>query len=275
MKKKILNIREIQNASLEILKCIGTFCDTHDIFYVLTYGTLLGAVRHKGFIPWDDDIDIMMPRPDYDRFVNLFCRENRYSHLVLFNQGTNKKYPYGITRVCDMKYRIHTVNEKDCGMGLFVDIYPLDGLGMSYEEGLRLMEKSHAICDKILLLTRKKLYCPQLPNMEKQIEYISNKIRYMVRGKKYYFDQLNSIVMQNKYEDSLFVGCAIWTFDPIKEIYNRALFKERIKVQFEDSSFYIPKAYDDILKITYGNYMELPPLEQRVYHHGYVAYVKS
>ena len=72
---KKLNIREIQLASLEILNCIASFCEEYEIKYVLTYGTLLGAIRHQGFIPWDDDVDIMMPRPDYNKFLEIFDKK--------------------------------------------------------------------------------------------------------------------------------------------------------------------------------------------------------
>ena len=274
MKKK-LDIKEIQTASLNILKRVADFCDEHNIYYVLAYGTLIGAVRHKGFIPWDDDIDIMMPRPDYDRFINLFCKENDDLQLVLFNQDTCNAYPYGITRISDIKYEIHTVNEKDCGMGLFIDIYPLDGIGLTHEEGFQKLEESHVICDKLLLLTRKKLYCPQLPNVKKQIVYICKKIQYMLKGKKSYYRQLQDLISQANYDNSNYVGCLAWIFNPARGVYKKSLFMERIKMQFEDSSFYVPKGYDEILRTHFGDYMQLPPVEKRIYHHGYVAYIIS
>ena len=273
--KQSLGIKDIQAISLDVLKRVTDFCDSMGIKYVLTYGTLLGAIRHKGFIPWDDDIDIMMPRPDYDRFLSLFeANIDKMKDLALFNQMTNRKYPYGITRICNMNYEIATYNENDCGMGIFIDIYPVDGLGLSYEEGLIIMEESHKICDKILLLTRKKFYCPHQRNLQKQFDYIRRKISYSLRGKKYFYDKLNKLLIECNYESSLFVGCAAWTFIPDKEIYRKSHFEDRIKVPFEKYSFYVPRDYDDMLRSTYGDYMQLPPIEERMYHHGYLAYKK-
>ena len=276
MNKAPLNIQEIQSVSLEVLKNISDICENICCRYFLTYGTLIGAVRHQGFIPWDDDVDIMMPRPDYELFLNYFERQNnRIGNLQLFNQKNCKEYPYGISRVCDMDYVINTDNEKDCGMGIFVDIYPLDGLGDYYEESLNMMERSHLICDKILLLTRDKFYCPQLYNFKKQADYIWKKYKYTQKGKCYFYQELKPLIERYNYEDSKYVGCVAWTFEPTKEIYERSLIEHLVKTTFEKYQFYIPQEYDKMLRITYGDYMQLPPEEQRIYHHGYTAYKRE
>ena len=270
-----LDIKEIQSVSLGILKRVADFCDSMGIRYVLAYGTLIGAIRHKGFIPWDDDVDIMMPRPDYDRFLSLFIiNKDKLKDLEVFNRTTNRKYPFGITRVCDMNYEIITYNEINCGMGIFVDIYPMDGLGKTYDESLSKLEKSHALCDKIALLTRKKIYCPHQPNIRKQINYIRRKLLYMIKGEDYYFSLLNDNVVSCDYENSDYVGVASWVFNPTKDMYEKSIVEDRIIVEFEGMEFYAPKEYDKCLRITYGDYMKLPPVEQRIYQHGYEAYEK-
>ena len=271
--KHSLDIKEIQAVSLGILKDIAKFCDLHGIRYVLAYGTLIGAIRHKGFIPWDDDVDIMMPRPDYEKFLALFEENhNQMKNLFVFNQMTDKRYPYGISRVCNMNYKIVTDNEVDCDMGIFVDVYPMDGVGKTYDEGLASLEKCHHICDKILLLTRKKIYCPHLPNVRKQFEYIRKKLLYTIIGKKYYFSKLNAIISTFDYDKANYVGVASWVFHPQIDMYEKSIVEDRILVRFEDADFYAPREYDKFLRITYGDYMQLPPVEKRMYHHGYVAY---
>ena len=136
---KELTTREMQEVSLEILHTIASICEKQHFRYALIYGTLIGAVRHKGYIPWDDDVDIMMPRPDYDRLLH-YLKENiaDYPHLKVFNREECLEYPYMITRISDQRYRIKMENEKSFGLGVFIDIYPYDGLGDTKQEAVAL-----------------------------------------------------------------------------------------------------------------------------------------
>ena len=137
MERQPLTMRENQQAAAEVMSVIHQICKKLDLKYFLAYGTLIGAVRHQGYIPWDDDLDIMMPRQDYDKLMAYF-QENaeELAPYTLFTPDTVADYPYMIARVCDSRYEIETENEKDCGMGAFVDIYPLDGLGNDYHEAI-------------------------------------------------------------------------------------------------------------------------------------------
>ena len=133
-----LSIREIQEVSLEILNVIANICEEQDFRYVLIYGTLIGAVRHQGYIPWDDDVDIMMPRPDYDNFLKYMkLHISEYPNLRVFNRDECCHYPYMITRISDDRYTICMENEEPYGMGIFVDIYPYDGLGNTKKEAIK------------------------------------------------------------------------------------------------------------------------------------------
>ena len=137
MERRELSIKETQAISLEILHTVAEICESQNLRYVLVYGTLIGAIRHHGYIPWDDDVDIMMPRPDYDELIK-YMKEHiqEYNHLEIFNHDVCDKYPYMITRISDNRYEIEMVNEKPFGMGVFIDIYPYDGLGMTKKEAL-------------------------------------------------------------------------------------------------------------------------------------------
>lgn len=134
---KELTTREMQEVSLEILHTIASICEKQHLRYALIYGTLIGAVRHKGYIPWDDDVDIMMPRPDYDSLLQ-YLKENiaDYPYLKVFNREECPEYPYMITRISDQRYRIEMENEKPFGLGVFIDIYPYDGLGDTKQESV-------------------------------------------------------------------------------------------------------------------------------------------
>ena len=136
--KEALTLQETQQIALEILHTVARICEEQDLRYYLVYGTLIGAVRHHGFIPWDDDVDIMMPRPDHDRLMEyLDDHIGEYPHLQVFNRKTCPEYPYMITRISDDRYEIRMENEKPFGMGVFIDIYPYDGLGNEKREAIR------------------------------------------------------------------------------------------------------------------------------------------
>ena len=100
-----LSMKEIQNVSLNVLKVIAGICHENGWRYTLAFGTLIGAIRHKGFIPWDDDIDLLMPRKDYEQLLKYFS-ENRIPHIQALNYRNNKRFMHGITRVCDTRYRV-------------------------------------------------------------------------------------------------------------------------------------------------------------------------
>lgn len=125
----------MQEGALNILKKLDGICREQGLRYFLFYGTLIGAIRHKGFIPWDDDLDVAMPRPDFDRLVE-YCRRHREELLPmrLMTVDDNPQYVYPIARFSDTRYRVKYQGIRDYGLGLFVDIYPLDGCGDTEEE---------------------------------------------------------------------------------------------------------------------------------------------
>ena len=130
-----LTLRQMQEGALNILKKLDGICREQGLRYFLFYGTLIGAIRHKGFIPWDDDLDVAMPRPDFDRLVE-YCRRHRQElqPMQLMTVDDNPQYVYPIARFSDTRYRVKYQGIRDYGLGLFVDIYPLDGCGDTEEE---------------------------------------------------------------------------------------------------------------------------------------------
>ena len=265
---------EIQSVSLEILKNVTDFCDKHNIRYFLAYGTLIGAVRHKDYIPWDDDVDIMMGRPDYDRFLKLFRAENAIAYLKLFTQEDNKDYPYVLARVSDSRYYIDVKNEKSCGLGIFVDIYPIDGIGQNYDEALDTLKKTTIYPSLIFLATRKYFHFGLTKGFKKRALKIPAFIYAHLMGKNFFIKKLKRILIKYNYDNCAYVGAAMWCTQPLKNIYRKEWCEELIKGKFGKYEFYIPKHYDEILRTTYGDYMQLPPEKDRIYHHLYKAYKK-
>lgn len=275
--KEPLSMNEIQNVSFNILKEVAEFCECHGLRYFLMYGTLIGAVRHKGYIPWDDDVDIMMPRPDYEKFLR-YCEKNnnRLGRYEIFNTRTNKNYIYAITRVSDPNYEIIKEEKaENCGMGVFIDIYPYDGLGNDYNIALRLLKKTRSYCDSIVALTRNEQSVPTQLNWKGKLAFIFRKFIRNLSGVKYYIRQLENQSKLNKYEDSFYVGPLMWYFTkPQKVLFKRIDFDKYVMLSFEGETFRAPVNYHDILTQEYGDYMQLPPVEKRIYQHQYKAYKK-
>ena len=132
---KEISPAEFRVHMMDILQDMQRFCDEKGLRYYLSYGSLLGAVRHKGFIPWDDDIDIWMPRPDYERFA----KEYDHPYYKVLSAWTDKNYPLDFPKVHDIRTKV--VEEGGDGeWGVFVDIFILDGIH-SPEEGVKMMKK--------------------------------------------------------------------------------------------------------------------------------------
>lgn len=276
MKTQLLGIKEIQEISLDILKFVAKICERENFRYCLIYGTLIGAIRHKGYIPWDDDVDIMMPRPDYEKFLAYAdSHKEEMGFYEIFNRRKNKHYLYGISRVCDSRYEIYKKDEKNCGMGIFIDIYPYDGLGDDYTSAMDKLRTSRFYCDTIADMTRRNWSIPSSLNMKGKIIYYLSMYLHKMLGVGYYHNKLNTLRENFEFDKSKYVGPLWYFMKPENVCYYHNLFEDFIKVPFEDGLFYVPKEYDKLLTQTYGDYMTPPPIEQRIYHHHYTAYKKG
>lgn len=273
---KNLSMADIQKVSLEILKTISNICEKNNFKYFLAYGTLIGAIRHKGYIPWDDDVDIMMPRPDYERLLHYLEKHSRdLGHLKLFTPQLNPNYPYMLARISDDRYWIDVKNEKRHGMGIFIDIYPLDGLGNTHEEALTLLKKTTKLCSMIFISTRESFHIDLTKGFFRKFIKYPAYIYAKAFGKNYFVRKLQNELNKCSYENSNIVGAAAWCTRPLKNIYMKEWCVDLMLSDFEDTQFYIPVHYDNMLKVTYGNYMQLPPQKDRIYHHLYKAYKKE
>lgn len=275
MERKELTIAEQQAAALEVLHAVAQICEEQKITYMLQYGTLIGAIRHKGFIPWDDDIDIIVPRPDYDRLLAYVeAHSSDYPHLQLFHPGNCPDYPYMIARFGDDRYEIVMENEKPYGLGVFVDVYPYDGLGNTKEEALAYASKGDRLSS----------FCYQASRQHFAIETTKSKFRKLIKfpfyllskliGKKHFQTKLERLARKYSYTESTYVGPFVWLSGGEKDIFLREWFDETIIVPFEQYEFRVPKQYDILLRHIYGDYMQLPPEEDRVGHHYYKTFIK-
>lgn len=272
---KELTRREIQNGSLEILKKIDKICNDLNLEYFLAYGTLIGAIRHHGFIPWDDDVDIWMPRKEYQRFID-FCVNNpdELEPYVLMSQYNKKDYPHGIGRLVDPRFTLDVKNEIPYGLGLFVDIYPLDGAGdteKEYKKRKKVASRYSSLC---FLSSRVSLEKGTTRGLKKILLKFPAFIYAKLRGTRYFLNKLEEISKEKSYENCKFIGCMVWGTDGIRAIFPKEWFEDWVTVEFEASYFRVPKDYEKILRRLYGDYMKLPPKEKQKGHHFYKAYRK-
>lgn len=248
---------------------IHAVCEKHGIRYYLAGGTLIGAVRHNGFIPWDDDIDIYMPRPDYDKFMQIYPQEGKNN---LFEHCLNKKYMYPYAKLC--KANTLLIEKGGYGgvdMGVYLDIFPLDALGNSEDEAKKLMRKLLPYVNLNLSLL--------VEQWRDNVSFVKNfaiwnlhNVALMMGGHEKLLKKIDGIVRTYDYESSSLVGEFI---DEIqyKRITDKKLYDARILHDFEGRQYYIPAGYDKILTDFYGDYMTPPPPEKQVLTHGYEAYV--
>lgn len=267
-----LELKEIQAESLKIIKLIDRICRDNNLQYSLFYGTLIGAIRHKGFIPWDDDLDIVMLRNDYDKLEKYFIEhEDELKPFKIFSYKNNPKYPYMLNRVCNTSFAMVSENEEDSGMGTFVDIYPFDGFGNSKDTFLQL--RSRIYCSMYMMKSRK--------HFVKTGSFIGDSIKRILNlyAKCISYKSLQHKIerLSKKYscDDSDYVSCLTWSGLSYKSCYLKSDILETVRVPFEDCELLVPKKYDVLLRKVYGDYMELPPEKDRIGHHFYKIYEKE
>lgn len=270
-----LSLAEIQQNSFNILKFVDKICKEEGLTYTLAYGSLLGAIRHGGFIPWDDDIDLWMPREDYNKLINYFMEhEEELKPFALFSQYNMSNYPYMISRISDTRFLIETENEESYGIGTFIDIYPIDGVGDSVQEYTKLKNKASFYSSLCFLSSRQRLSLSGVKSIRKAtVKWIAYYYARF-RGCKYFIDILEVMAKGCSYENSTYLGCLVWGSDGIKCIFPKEWIESSIHVSFEGQDFPAPIHHDKILQRLYGNYMALPSEEKRIPHHDYKAYEK-
>ena len=270
---KELTLQEIQSQSLEVLQTVHDFCVAHDIRYSLAYGTLIGAIRHKGFIPWDDDIDIIMPRPDYERFVASFSAPG-----LDFACEKDKDYFLNYCRVFDTAKTGSTTFlpiGKNYKGGVWIDVFPADGVSDDKEEFVRNIGE---VKKNWMMQLRYRYSLASFRDILRTCGIkdflILMAIKLSRQGRKK-LDFNNDIVRKNAVRIP-YGATEHWSQLCILDdgIRNYQLFEdfaETIDAEFEGRSFKIMKGYDRVLRNIYGDYMQLPPEEQRQPKHGHAT----
>jgi len=259
-----LSLKEIQQKELILLKKIDEFCTLHHVIYFLGYGTLIGAVRHQGFIPWDDDIDIMMPRPDYDKFIALrdeFCK--RFSFTDVKTVG-DKDYYYPFTKVFDINTIAQEAHiRKKFKTHIWIDIFPLDGV-FSDDRRNNVLFLKQRIFTRILAAGKVKPFRLNGNVLVKFFGTLCIPIGILLNSLINFSLLLDKLTRMNSYAtSSLVADVAAGT---MKTIISKEDMFPIIKIQFEDGMFNIQSNYHEYLTQFYGDYMRLPPTHKRRTH---------
>lgn len=267
---QINSLKEIQDIELDILTFVADFCENHGLRYYLIGGSLLGAVRHHGFIPWDDDVDICMPRPDYDALCDLFDEQaNDHYRLLKVENDNNYFVPY-IKIIDSRTYLIETDTPYRMDeMGVFIDIFPLDGTCPDLQQA----NKLRAFVDNWSRRISKAT--PEFEGLRFPAKIKKALMVAVFRpfGRANLLNLLSDLMRRYPYDQSSYVVSTFGIRNE-KEIMARDIFSDSVFLVFENTQFRAPIGYDAYLERMYENYMELPPLKERSQPHTIKAWWK-
>ena len=271
-----LDLEEIHEKICDLMCMFHDFCEKHQLRYYLAYGTLIGAIRHKGFIPWDDDFDVQMPREDFIKFVSLFKKEYADSKIYkLCSRANTENYYFGIPRLCDQRFKYVTTKTTilPFDLGVFIDIYPLDNYGDTREEAARLKKQARQLNAKYSVYINKTSSSSKLKT---PLRAVCHKLLHIRYGKDFP-QKIDSMIYENikkqTSDKNKYIGVICWDSGTVS--YEREWFKNRVLVDFENHKFWAPEKYDEVLRITYGDYMIPPPEEKRVMTHDYKIFERN
>ena len=264
------DLRKLQLRLSDMLSAVVKVCDENNIRYYLIGGTALGAIRHKGFIPWDDDIDIAMPRCDYERFLKISHSELPDYYEVRNNETHPEGHVYPWSKIEDKRTTVVMDWHKHLNYagGIYIDLFPLDGLPKSV-----FLRKIHL--NLLTFLWKKVLYISYADPYTSGKSNLKLHIIKLLHGKKcrlllhpIVHPLIHLLLRLYKYDKCIYVANCLGEYG-FKEVMKREIFGKSVYKEFEGHLYKIPEQYDTYLKNLYGNYMELPPINKRYSLHDF------
>ncbi|MBR5923415.1 MAG: LicD family protein [Clostridia bacterium] len=266
-----LTAEELKKCQLDTLKEVHDYCEKNGLTYYMIYGTLLGAVRHKGYIPWDDDVDIGMPRADYERFIAEFNKSDSDTAYVV-DISTDKDYYLDYAKVCHKKTLLIEHVHKPSEIGAYIDVFPIDACPADPVQAQKLFDSVRSARKALV----KKNYMAPL-DYKLSVKVIAHYIFRFLTFKS----RVNIINGINKRGKAFagyntgFVMLAVGTAVLHKSYIPDSYFGNPVPLRFEEYTFNAPAKSDSLLTYWYGDYMTPPPPEKRISQHGFKVYWKD
>ena len=268
---KEIDLNEVRQLQINLLDYAISICKRENIRVSLDAGTLIGAVRHKGYIPWDDDIDITMPREDYNKLINILsCSE--HSRYKLFCSKTNDEYYYPFAKLVDVgtilfEESVHQIS----GLGVNIDIFPQDDLPNDEKKCRKFQKRVHSMRCRVMYAVNKPVSILSL--LEHPRDNFK-RILYTWLGWKKELPKLENYVQKYNSPNAEYCEQLVSTSNIYRK-GKKSFFDEYTELEFEGKMYPVIKEYDKYLRNAYGDYMQLPPPEKRVTHHDFKAYIKE
>lgn len=265
---KKINVEELKRVQIEILNIVDDYCRKKNIAYWIDSGTLLGAVRHKGYIPWDDDIDLGMLRRDYERFVREFNQDNtRYKCCTMEN---TYYFPFAFAKIMDTETVLYEPNKREgIKLSINIDIFAYDNAPEDSKQLKEIYDKR----DKNINWYRRRIL-PRWSSGDKmkRIARYFCCMPLQIIPRNLFVKRINDNIKQYDSIETGYVGN--FTADS-RILCSKVVFDSFIEIEFEGRNYKAPVGYDEWLRSFYGDYMQLPPPEKRVSRHSFEAYVNE
>ena len=261
-------LKKLQKVELEMLKDINKVCEKYDIKYFALDGTGIGAIRHKGFIPWDDDIDLRFLEEDAKKFIKCMKKEMPDKYYFI-DEHTYKDYPLTFPKMCKKNTLFVGYDTADLGVetGIFIDIFPMNYVSDVEEIRNKKLTKSWYIYKLGILAAIKNPVLGYKGIKERIILFACYLIHYILKilhiRSHWLFKKGKDIAIEKTKTNTI---ASLNTVKKLTSIYSVDDIFPVVKVPFEDTYVYMPKNYDKLLKMYFGDYMKLPPKEKRHNH---------
>lgn len=268
--RTITDYTELRKIQMDILSYVDKVCHEQNIKYSISGGTLIGAVRHKGFIPWDDDIDIMLTRQEYDKLVKALSGDYEDSKpYKILTHSISKDFQFPYAKIVDER-TILRENVKGCkDFGVFVDVFPIDCIPKS---GVNLLFSRMRFLYNILIL--KRLTTNRKRSFLKNATIKLSQIILAPVSSDRILDEMDAIARKAGRQTTDKMACLVWGYGK-KEIIPAGVHQKHCMLPFEDRTYMAIADYNTYLTNLYGDYMKLPPKDKQISHHDFEAYWKD
>lgn len=259
-------LNPVQEKLLEMLEWFHNYCHDNNITYYIVGGSMLGAVRHRGFIPWDDDIDVAVPRPDYIKLLEIF--KNQIDHYYLESPYTgNNDYYYTYAKLYDTNTTLVEKTRRNCKRGLYIDVFPLDGVGSTEKE----MRTNFVKVDRLnMFLMTRTCAIEKRRGLGKNAAIVASRcIPSFIVNDRNLVVKVDKIAASFGYEKCNYVANLMGAYRK-REIMEKRIFGNPTEYKFEDIIVDGVECYDEFLTHIYGEWNKLPPIDKQKTAHNYI-----